>query len=233
MTHPHQQIDFRTSAADAVTKQLRKELLDGTIPAGSRMLPREIAERFSLSLVPVREALSHLEAEGLIVTTPQRATFAAEIGLDDLAGIYDLRRIVEPELARRAAIKATEEDRQSCKAALKDLLGSPSYSSEFFLAHRSFHWRLLAPAGTMIVRNVLERLWQNVDRYFALAVRPNPRCNTAEYFGAYKAEHALLADKFLEGDGESLRQLLSDHLTETERRLCVAFNETQSARISA
>jgi hypothetical protein len=64
-------------------------------------------------------------------------------------------------------------------------------------------------------------------------VRPNPRCNTAEYFGAYKAEHALLADKFLEGDGESLRQLLNDHLTETERRLCVAFSETQSTRNSA
>lgn len=192
------------------------------------MLPKAIAERFALSLVPVREALSHLEAEGLIVTTPQRATFAAEIGLDDLAGIYDLRRIVEPELAYRAAVKATDEDRRNCQLALEGIMKATSYSSDFFLAHRSFHWHLLAPAATTVVRNVLERLWQNVDRYFALAVRPNPECNTPEYFQVYKDEHALLARKFIEGDRKALRQLLTVHLSETERRLRIAVHQMQS-----
>lgn len=228
MTRSHQVIDLRTSAADAVAERLRQELLDGTIPAGSRMLPKAIAERFALSLVPVREALSHLEAEGLVVTTPQRATFAAEIGLDDLAGIYDLRRIVEPELACRAAARATDEDRRNCQVAVESLLKATSYSSDFFLAHRNFHWQLLAPAATTIVRSVLERLWQSVDRYFALAVRPNPECNTPEYFQAYKDEHSLLARKFVEGDGSSLRQLLTDHLSETERRLRTAVHQMKS-----
>lgn len=220
--------DFRTTAADAVAGQLRQELLDGTIPAGARMLPKAIAERFALSLVPVREALSYLEAEGLIVTSRQRATFAAEIGLEDLAGIYDLRRIVEPELACRATAMATDEDRHNCQAALEQLLDSTSYSPGFFLAHRNFHWNLLAPATSAIVRNVLERLWQSVDRYFALAVRPNPKCNTSEYFELYKSEHAVLANKFVEGDGMVLRQLLTDHLSETERRLRTAFQELKT-----
>src|SRR5689334_25234339 len=105
-------IDLRTSAADAVTNQLRRELLDGTIPAGSRILPKDLAERFALSIVPVREALRHLEAEGLVVTSPQRATYAADIGIEELAGVYELRRVVEPEFASRSTIIATDEDRK-------------------------------------------------------------------------------------------------------------------------
>ena len=46
--------DLRRSAADAVTHQLRSELLDGTIPAGSRILPRTLQE-IALSIVPIRK----------------------------------------------------------------------------------------------------------------------------------------------------------------------------------
>ena len=230
MSRSGQFADFRTSAADAVAERLRQELMDGTIPAGSRMLPKAIAERFALSLVPIREALSHLEAEGLIVTSPQRATFAAEIGLDDLAGIYDLRRIVEPELAYRATVKATDEDRRSCQTALKTLLDSTPYSPDFFLAHRNFHWKLLAPASTNVVKNILERLWQSVDRYFALAVRVYPHRNTPDYLEPYKAEHIKLANAFVEGDKDLLKQLLLLHLSETENGLRQAFQELPSVK---
>jgi DNA-binding GntR family transcriptional regulator len=73
-------MDLRTNAAEAVTNQLRRELLDGTIAPGSRILPKDLAERFAVSVVPVGEALGRLEAENLIVTPPQRAANAADWG---------------------------------------------------------------------------------------------------------------------------------------------------------
>ncbi len=73
-------MDLRTNAAEAVTNQLRRELLDGTIAPGSRILPKDLAARFAVSVVPVGEALRRLEAENLIVTPPQRAANAADWG---------------------------------------------------------------------------------------------------------------------------------------------------------
>jgi DNA-binding GntR family transcriptional regulator len=209
-------IDLRTSAADAVTNRLRQELLDGSIPAGSRIMPKEIAQRFTLSIVPVREAIRRLEAEGLVVTSPQRATFAADIGVEDLSGVYDLRRVVEAEFAERATKVATEADIQRCKAALKDLITAKPYSPAFFEAHRNFHWLLLAPAASPIIRTVLERLWQSVDRYINLGVRTLDDYSTPSYIASFKSEHTRIGLAFEKRDGGRLRRLLVDHFTRTE-----------------
>ena len=218
-----QQMDLRTSAAEAVTNQLRRELLDGTIAAGVRILPKDLAARFAVSIVPVREALRRLEAEGLVVTSPQRATFAADVGLEDLAGVYDLRRIVEPELAGRAVQVATEEDQAKCRAAVDALLRAEPYSSEFFEAHRDFHWRLLAPAASPVARRILDRLWQSVDRYMAHAAKNVPEVSGADYIRKFHSEHATLAKAFEAGDEPRLRELLVAHLTNTESSLKHAY----------
>ena len=174
-------------------------------------------------MVPVREALRRLEAEDLVVASPQRATYAAEIGLEDLAGVYELRRILEAELAGRAAELSTDEDHRRCRAALRRLGESEPYSPEFFEAHRAFHWQLLAPASTDVARRVLERLWQSVDRYVALAARKLPEFSSSDRSESFHSEHHLLATVFEAGDRAVSRQALAAHLTATEEMLKQAY----------
>jgi DNA-binding GntR family transcriptional regulator len=216
---------MRSSAADAVTRELRRELLDGSIPAGSRILPSELAKRFSLSVVPVREALCHLEAEGLVVTSPQRATYAADIGVEELAGVYDLRRVVEPEFACRSADVASDDDRRNCQSALAVLARSKPHSPEFYSAHRDFHWSLLAPAASPVIRRVLERLWMSVDRYIALGAMKLPEHSTPEHIAAFHAEHARIAAAFQAQEIEPLRRLLIAHFDDTESVLRRMFDK--------
>jgi DNA-binding GntR family transcriptional regulator len=225
-----QTIDLRTSAADAVTNRLRQELLDGSIPAGSRIMPKELAERFTLSIVPVREAIRRLEAEGLIVTSPQRATFAADIGVEDLAGVYDLRRVVESEFAERATKVATEVDIKRCSAALRELVNAKPYSPAFFEAHRNFHWLLLAPAASPIIRTVLERLWQSVDRYINLGVRTLDSYSTPSYIASFKSEHTRIGAAFEKRDGARLKRLLIDHFTKTETAMRKMLSQISTER---
>jgi DNA-binding GntR family transcriptional regulator len=207
---------WHRSAADSVTSQLRRELLDGTIPAGSRILPKGLASRFSLSIVPIREALRHLEAEGLVATTPQRATYAADIGVDELGGVYDLRRVVEPEFAARAARIASDADRKACMQAYRNLKEVRPHSPEFYAAHRDFHWSLLSPAAMPVIRKVLERLWQSVDRYMALGVRRLPEHSSPEFIRDFHKEHETIAKAFNSGDAEYLSTLLVEHFNRTE-----------------
>ena len=225
MTGPGVAIDLRTSAAEGVTNQLRRELLDGSINPGSRIMPKDLAERFGVSVVPVREALRRLEAEDLIVTSPQRATYAADIGLEDLAGVYELRRILEAELAGRAAEVSRQEDHRRCREALNRLIQSEPYSPEFFQAHRDFHWQLLAPAATEVARRMLERLWQSVDRYVALAARRLPEFSAPDRLDSFYSEHHMLAVVLEAGDRGVSRHSLVAHLTATEEMLKRAYQE--------
>ena len=71
----------RTSIVDTVTERLRREILSGEIAPGGRIRVGELEKRFGVSHIPIREALRRLEAEGLVVTSPQRATLAAGIAL--------------------------------------------------------------------------------------------------------------------------------------------------------
>ena len=91
-----------TYVVDNVTVLLRRALLAGEIKPGERIRVAELEKSFGVSHIPIREAVRRLETEGLIVALPQRAAVAAGVDLEDLGGLYDLRRIVECEVIRRS-----------------------------------------------------------------------------------------------------------------------------------
>lgn len=218
-------LKLRTSTAEAVTTQMRMDLLDGTIPAGSRILARSLAERFQVSIVPVREAIKRLVAEGLLVSSPQRATFAAEIGFEDISGVYDVRQILEVELAGRAVSLADDKAIKKCDNALAALLSTNLRGPEFFEAHRWFHWCLIEPAASTVARQVLERLWTNVDRYMSMAIRSQDDERKKAYRTNFDNAHKKLAEMFRARDEAGLRQLMKLHLSDTEKSLKAAFKQ--------
>jgi DNA-binding GntR family transcriptional regulator len=223
-------INLRTNTVDAVADQLRRELVAGAITPGERLLPKELAKRFYVSHIPIREALRRLEAEGLVVAYPHGATYAAEVGIADLDGIYELRFIVEGEFAARSARTRTAGDLDEVRRRWTALEATDSnYSEEFFLAHRQFHWSLLAPAGSRVTELVLDRLWRSTDRYLSIAVT-----RLADFYAAFHAdgshqEHLSLLAAFEAGDGDLLRSRLITHLANTRDRL----RRTYLAAISA
>ena len=94
----------------AVADQLRDEILDGRLPAGSRLVETELAERFGVSRGPIRDALSELARAGLAVDLPRRGTFVPSLTEKDLAEVYVIRRAIEEAAVRLAVEQATDED---------------------------------------------------------------------------------------------------------------------------
>lgn len=214
----------RTSIVDTVTERLRREILSGEIEPGGRIRVGELERRFGVSHIPIREALRRLEAEGLVVTSPQRATLVAGIALEDLAGLYDLRRIVEVPVVERAAGTATDDDVETAAQALAALERAAPGSDDFWLAHRSFHWSLMAPGTTAWVQRVLEQLWQSAERYVRL---------TASAFGTTEEamrEHRRMLELFEERDGAALAELLRQHLNRTELVLREGYLALRASR---
>jgi DNA-binding GntR family transcriptional regulator len=95
---------------ESVSDQLRDEILDGRLAAGSRLVETELAERFGVSRGPIRDALRELARGGLAVDLPRRGTFVSSLTEADLGEVYVLRRAIEEAAVRLTIGKASEAD---------------------------------------------------------------------------------------------------------------------------
>lgn len=217
----------RVSLVDNVTERLRHDLLAGEIKPGERIKVAELEKRFGVSHIPIREAVRRLESEGLIVAMPQRAAVAAGVDLDDLAGLYDLRRIIECDVIRRSAATMTDAQIDTVRNALERLetVADDHDSSLFWDLHRDFHWALLEPGATAWIQRVLDQIWLASQRYVRLFV-------TKTVEDAMR-DHRLLCDLCGQRDGAGAAELLGRHLDRTELTVRQAFVPTDEPESEA
>lgn len=90
-------------------EKLRSAIIEGKIPAGSRLVERKLCDLLDVSRTVVREILRQLEAEGWIVNPPYKGPTVASISLDDARQIYEIRIALEGHAAKLAAIRATSK----------------------------------------------------------------------------------------------------------------------------
>lgn len=88
-----------------VQEELREAILAGSLPPGARLRAEPLAERLQTSRTPVREALILLAREGLVDIEPRRGAIVRSFDATDLADLYDVRALIEPHAARRAATR--------------------------------------------------------------------------------------------------------------------------------
>ena len=207
----------RVSMVDNVTERLRRALLAGEIKPGERIKVAELEKRFGVSHIPIREAVRRLETEGLIVALPQRAAVAAGVDLEDLRGLYDLRRIIECEVIRRSVESMTQEQIDSVRKALETLeaVAQEHDSPRFWELHRDFHWALLEPGATAWIERVLDQIWLASQRYVRLFV--------SKTLDDAMRDHRELLACCEERDAARAEKLLRLHLDRTELAVREAF----------
>lgn len=120
---------------------LREDILEGRIPAGSRIKVSEIVARYQTSTNPAREALQGLEGEGLVIISPNRGARVRIIDEDYIRNIFDIRGLIEPylirgfaEFARPEDVSALEVLQRACQAGVD----AADYSA-FHRANVAFH----------------------------------------------------------------------------------------------
>jgi DNA-binding GntR family transcriptional regulator len=94
------------TSAVRVHGELRAAILEGRLAPGERLRAEAVAERLGTSRTPVREALLMLEREGLVVVQPHRGAVVRAFDAQDLLDLYEVRELIEPHAARRAATRA-------------------------------------------------------------------------------------------------------------------------------
>lgn len=94
---------------DQVYRIIRQAIINGELPAGSRLKVRDLAEQVGTSVMPVREAIRRLEEAGLAVREPHKGAVVKGLTLEELVHVYDVRRLLEAEAARLGSQEITPE----------------------------------------------------------------------------------------------------------------------------
>lgn len=94
--------------AHSVCTAIRHDIVSGVFPRGSRLTEEVLARRYGVSRVPVREALRTLESEGFVVTRRHAGACVAEPTEREAADLLEIRVLLEPLGAARAAQRRTE-----------------------------------------------------------------------------------------------------------------------------
>jgi DNA-binding GntR family transcriptional regulator len=148
--------------------ELRNLLLGGDVRPGQRLSHRSLAKDLGLSRSPVREALLALEAEGLIEHRPQSGVYLREVSPRELEELYDMREIIEPYAAERAARMADtaqlEYLRRTCdefteivgRRDLERWLDAPANRFRLSSLDREFHTTILTASNNRIARRFFE-----------------------------------------------------------------------------
>jgi DNA-binding GntR family transcriptional regulator len=95
--------------ADVVARRLGQAILSGEITPGTRLREGPLAQQFSVSRTPIREALIQLSAIGLVDAEPNRGATVLRLTASDVAEVYHVRALLESESAALAARRSTPE----------------------------------------------------------------------------------------------------------------------------
>ena len=109
------------SLRQRATQSLRTAIVDGVLAPGQKLSERELCESLDVSRSCVREALQHLQAEGLITLIPHRGPAVSTISRVEVRDIYEVRASLESMAGRGFALNASDAQRQALRTKLTEL----------------------------------------------------------------------------------------------------------------
>ncbi|MFJ4172382.1 GntR family transcriptional regulator [Paenarthrobacter sp. NPDC089714] len=203
---------FRT-AHEYVLKTLRRAILTGSLPAGSRLVQQDVAAELDVSTTPVREALRDLAAEGLVMMDPHRGALVKALDVSEVREIYELRIALEPIMVRRVINEITEE--HLAKAAdLHRQMEATTDVATWTDLNRRFHSVFSEPDRESRLARILDGLSDSASVFVSLVLDSQLRSMT----GA-NAEHARLIEVYRSRDVETAVELTVQHHKETLSKL--------------
>lgn len=197
----------RTTTPDGVYRVLRAAILNGSVPPGGQLREAHIAADLGISRSPLREALTRLEEEGLIVKIPFRGAFVVEVSARDVAEIASIRLRVEPYAAELSMEALRGRERPLLMRIIEDLNRATKDNDipASIDAHLRFHRLFYDFSG----HSILQNLWNGWESKLRLYLSVDHRSYSDVQDIAL--EHERLVERVLEGDVDGFRREVAHH----------------------
>jgi len=209
---------------DATYRQIREKLLDGSIRSPRDLSRRRLAATLQATPTHTQWALSRMEAEGLLESRPQSGTFVRKLSQDEFQDLYDVRRLIEPYAAGRAArfIRSDElsqlehacDEMATLPAMFEQVPGEaipPEFDERVVQLEITFHGAILYAARNAEAARIVENI-----QILTHLIQRNParrRESVTANLQRTVAEHRAIAAAIRSADPRLARRLMRRHLS--------------------
>jgi DNA-binding FadR family transcriptional regulator len=217
--------------ADQIVEDLKRRILSGGIAPGEK-LPGEngLVEEFGVSRTVVREAVSRLQAAGLVETFQGRGSFVLEVpertpGLRevrshrDVLDLMDFRIGVESEAAGLAAVRRTDHQLKGIERALDDFRRVGDDPGRSVEADFAFHLKVAVASGNRFYGDLIGELGPMMIMLPRTRLDPAYEMSDPEHLTRVVHEHENISAAIARSEPEAARAAMRVHLSSTRHRL--------------
>lgn len=204
----------RRITADFVADSLREAIQQGAIAVGAVLNQAEIAEHFSVSRVPVREAMRQLFAEGLIELKAHHVAVVRGLTFEHISEIYDNRALIEGYLLERAVPNIPSDVLKKLRVKEKTMRSENDHI-KWLRLNADFHRTMNQYANDSIGLELVDQLKAHVERYVNIW-SGGQGMHRPEEAGT---EHVVILEHIAAGEATGARIAVERHIRSTGERL--------------
>ena len=199
-----------------VFERLRRLILEGEYGPNERLVEEQLAERLGVSRTPIRQALTMLEAEGLVEIAPNKGAMVCSFTIEDVWDIYDLRAVLEGHAARRAADRIDEDGLARLRSLAEDMenilpgrfLGHEEEIRWLVATNQEFHGTIVSASRNGRLEKLIRRTVEVPLMFKAFYwYGPHERRISNHY-------HRQILEALAAGDGERAEIIMREHVYE-------------------
>jgi DNA-binding GntR family transcriptional regulator len=202
---------LQRTVTEQVYEQVRDSIRGGALVPGQRIDQAGLARRYGTSIVPVREALARLQADGLVRIVAHRGAFVEQMSPDVLIDIYSMRELLEEDATRIAAPNLGEAELTrlgELLTAMDTATAGEDYAALFEL-NREFHFTIYRAARRAHLLQIITQLWDQGDHYRRIYTELPERARMAQ------AEHRAIVEACRRRDPDAMGITVRHHVHQT------------------
>lgn len=205
-------VQQQRSTPDLIADALREAILRGIFQEGQSLRQDEIAAKFGVSRIPVREALKQLEAEGLVTLQLNRGATVSVLSPAEVEEICDIRAVLEPLAIELAMPNLTEADLDTATTILAST-DQATDAARWSSLNWEFHLALYTPAERPRLLGLIKTLHVNTDRYVRIQLEK------MNYLERSQKEHYQLLESCRQRNVKGAAKLLKQHIAQAGAEL--------------
>lgn len=214
---------------EAAYAWIKRDIISCALPPGQQVTEEYLAERFGTGRGAVRAALKRLYQEHLVQTTSRQRYVIPPITLREARELFDIRRLLEPVAARRAAgviePPIIARLRELCKSQYD--VGDQRSAIDFLTANTEFHLTVARASGSLVLADLIANLLDRVERFNHVSHALMDRNVVAH------DEHVALVDALEACDGDGAERVMAAQIDSSWRFVLEALTRSPSIQTAS
>lgn len=201
--------------SDIICDALKKDILDGVLKPGQRLMEIQYAQKLGVSRTPFREAVRRLEIEGLVTVLPRRGAHVSTLSGKDISDVLDIRGALDMLAAGLFVTNRTNGD-IDCLKEIETAFETAAEENDIkgqILNDVKFHEYIYSKSGNDKLISLYAGFKDQLYRYRALYLKEE------DYTSLIAKEHTRLIEAFENGDIKKSRQISEKHIANQKKNL--------------